>query len=103
MKKSEIFQIILQVECVEVAPADIFSGCRKEDVVTAKSIIVAICKKRGFRNYQLQDLLRYKSHNAIKHLANVYRQRIGTDTGFRNLADSAQKELTKARAELGQK
>lgn len=104
MKRSEIFDVILDVVCgiMEVEPSDILSANRTEDVVIARSIIATFCKDYGMRNHHIQQFLRFKSHNSVRYLLDTYKVRKSIDRHFKFYSDTAAHELDKTMAKLGQ-
>lgn len=104
MKKSEIFQIILDVVCgcVEVTPNDVLSECRKEDVVTARCLIAAYCKDYHFSNSHIQQFLHYQSHNSVRNLLDQYESRRSYDRSFRFYDQTAAHELDKTMSAICQ-
>lgn len=97
MKKSEIFQIILDVVCgcLEIDSSDVFSACKTEDVVTARCLIATSCQDYNMRNKHIQQFLRFKSHNSVPNLLSMYKSRKSYDRSFRFYADTVAHELDK--------
>lgn len=67
MTKQEIFDKIVAIsaEVCNVAKEDIVNGCRKEDVVTARSISIFWCLAAGFSVESLLTCAELNSHNSI--------------------------------------
>lgn len=97
MRKSEIFQVLLDIvcSCTEVAADSIILQNRTEDVVIARCLIVVYGKEYGLTNKNLQDLLRLKSHSSITYYINMYSKRYATDKHFHTLATYTGHELDK--------
>ena len=98
MKKSDIFREITEAVCdyTELTVEEVLSDSRKEDVVIARCLIVEFGREYGhIRNKQLQELLHFKSHNSIKYMLDMYRDRHEHDRSFRYIADCVAHELDK--------
>ena len=97
MKKSEIFQIILDVVCgcLEIDTSDVFSARKSEDIVTARCLIATSCRDYNMRNKHIQQFLQFKSHNSVRGLLAMYDSRKAFDRSFRFYANTVAHELDK--------
>lgn len=70
MTKKEIFDKIIEIcaEVCSVSVEDIISGCRKEDVVTARAIVVFWCDAAGF---SVESLVKYCECNNANSINSV--------------------------------
>ena len=104
MKKSEIFRIILEVvcRCTEVTPDLVMSGCRQEDAVLARCLVVGYGIKHGLTNKNLQEFLHLKSHASICYAQSQYTERMRTDRRFRNIENYTSREVVAAMSRSGQ-
>lgn len=73
MSKLEIFSALLSVvsEVTEVPASDIFSNCRKEEVVDARMILARCLSREGFYPSQIAALLGQTTRNVNRALALV--------------------------------
>lgn len=103
MKKSEIFQTILEVvcDCMELTPNVVLSSDRTDDAVMARCMIASFGKDFGLSNKHLQQFLHFKSHSSVGYLLRTYAQRKACDRHFRFYASTAAHELDKTMAKLG--
>ena len=104
MKKSEIFQIILEVvcRCTEVSPDLVMSGSRQEEAVLARCLVAAYGMENGLTNKCLQEFLNLKSHSSVCYAQSKYTERMRTDRRFRSIANYVGREMVAALSASGQ-
>ena len=104
MRKSEIFLEVLKVVCdfAEVTEEEILSKCRKEDVVTARCMVVVYCKAYGLSSRYVQEKLSLKSHASISYYMGMYSVCRKTNKHFRYLDMLIGHELDNIMSATGQ-
>ena len=98
MKKSEIFKEVLSVvcDCAEVNESDVLcTDVRTEDVSSARTAVVGICKEYGLSNKIIQEFLNLRSHGSITYHASLFSTISNNSRPFRYLLACVRHELDK--------
>lgn len=104
MKRSEIFNTILDVvcQCTEVSSSLVLSGSRQEDAVIARCLVAGYGLEYGLTNKSLREFLHLKSHSSVCYALQQYDERKRTSRHFRCMDSYVGRELVAAWSLAGQ-
>lgn len=88
MKKSEIFQIVLDIvsDCTEISKEKILSNSRIAEVVDARCIAVYWLRQSRMTSRNIMECFGFKSHGSVCYNISQYSARLTTDNYFRSNA-----------------